>query len=82
MIYLTHRTKRIMKKNLYQDLLRRFKKGEPSGVDQDYLRRWSKKPVQDKFTILQSFWEFGEESKRIHIRNRNAEKRKLAKAKK
>lgn len=71
-----------MKENISHILKQRFKKGEKSGVDEDYLRRWSKKSVKDKFIWLQEAWKFGEESKKIHARNRNAEKRKLAKGKK
>lgn len=49
----------------------------------DYLRRWSKKSINDKFTWLEEAWKFGEETKRIHAREAAKEKKKrLTKSKK
>lgn len=67
-----------MKESLFRQMLRRFNNGAKSGVDQDYLRRWSKKPIQDKFLWLQEAWKFGEESKKIHARNQAREAAKKA----
>lgn len=46
-------------------------------MDLDYLRRWSKKSVEDKFYWLQEAWKFGEESKKIRAREmrKNAKKK-------
>lgn len=49
-----------------------------NNMDIDYLRRWSKKSVKDKFRWLEGAWEFGEETKRIHKREA-ARKKRLAK---